>query len=184
MKTNTDIMKTTSIALKLICCASLAWVTLSAVCADPSGGMKLNPDVKLVIDGDEHYIRAIEPAVPDSLSPAMKKLTTTKITVLALTNQSAQTVFKTLEKYTAAQSAGDDPVPIIYKVAKGSSITFTARIKNMSLLDSIKYFAQAANCNYLVTDRSVIIYDHLSSTEISRLISENQRSRTNRVEKP
>lgn len=175
-------MNTTPKSLKLLCCVSLAWLILPALCAEHSGSMKLNPDVKLVIDGDSHYIRSLEPAAPETLSPAMKKLTTTKIPVLALTNQSAETVFKLLEKYTNAQSAGNDPVPIIYKVSDGSPIKFTAKIKNMSLLDSIKYFAQAANYNYIVTDQAVIIYDQLPSSELSRLLSSTQKSRTNRVE--
>jgi len=175
-------MKTTYSYLAILCCISLAWGALPAVCAEKPGSMELNPDVKLVIDGDEHYIRAIEPDVPDSLSPAMKKLTTTKIPVLALTNQTAKTVFKILEKYSTAKSNGDEPIPIIYKVSEKSAIKFTAKIKNMSLLDSIKYFAQAANYNYLVTDQVVIIYDQLPGSELTRLILTTQKVRTNRVE--
>jgi hypothetical protein len=86
-----------------------------------------------------------------------------------------------LESYSAGKANGKYPINIIYKVPASKTITFTAKIENMSLLDSIKYFAQAANYNYLITDNAVIIYDRLSGSEITRLIKESQKSGTNTV---
>ena len=65
-------MKTIHTSLSLICLASLALFALPVLSAEKSGVMKLNPDVKLVIDGNEHFIRSLQPAVPNTLSPAMK----------------------------------------------------------------------------------------------------------------
>jgi hypothetical protein len=177
-------MKTTIITfhlgLSLLC---LGFAVHCSVFAEKMDFMELDPEVTLIIDGDEHEIRATEPAVPETMSPAMKKLTSTKITTLSLSNQSARTVFKMLESYTAGKTKGKHPFHIIYKVPASKSITFTAKIENMTLLDSIKYFAQAANYNYLITDNAVIIYDRLSGSEITRLIKENQKTGTNNVGK-